>query len=68
MRVVVTGARGLLGAAITREFAHGYDVVPLDRTRLDVTDKEAVARVLERERPDLVINCAAYNNVDGAEG
>ena len=67
MRVVVTGARGLLGAAITREFTHGHDVVALDRSRLDVTDSSAVLSVIGRERPDLLVNCAAYNNVDGAE-
>ena len=66
MRVVVTGARGLLGAAITREFA-GHHVVALDREHLDVADRHAVGAVVERERPDLIVNCAAYNNVDGAE-
>jgi dTDP-4-dehydrorhamnose reductase len=67
MRVVVTGAPGLLGAAILHEFAGGHDVVPLDRSHLDVTDAAAVQTVIERERPDVLINCAAYNNVDGAE-
>jgi dTDP-4-dehydrorhamnose reductase len=67
MKVLVTGARGLLGAAITREFEAGHEVLPLDRGALDVTDAGAVARVVSDTRPDLVVNCAAYNNVDGAE-
>jgi dTDP-4-dehydrorhamnose reductase len=67
MRVVVTGARGLLGGAVTREFVTCHEVSALDRSSLDVTDGNAVASVIDRERPDAVINCAAYNNVDGAE-
>ena len=68
MRLVVTGARGLLGSAIVREFSRDATVVPLDRTQLDVTDQAALARVMAAERPDVVVNCAAYNDVDAAEG
>jgi dTDP-4-dehydrorhamnose reductase len=68
MRLLVTGARGLLAAAIVREFeAAGWDVVPLDRQALDVTDGAAVSQHIEDARPDLVVNCVGYNNVDGAE-
>lgn len=67
MRVLVTGARGLLGSAIVREFSSDAQVVALDRTRVDVTDEAALAGVLAAERPDIVVNCAAYNDVDGAE-
>lgn len=67
MRVVVTGARGLLGSAIVREFSRDSDVVALDRAKLDVTDPRSLAAVMAAERPDLLINCAAYNDVDGAE-
>jgi dTDP-4-dehydrorhamnose reductase len=45
----------------------GHDVVAFARADLDVTDARAVRRALEAERPDAVINCAAYTNVDGAE-
>jgi dTDP-4-dehydrorhamnose reductase len=67
MKVLVIGARGLLGAAIAREFAEGHEVMALDRGALDVTDSGAVERVISAARPDLVVNCAAYNDVDGAE-
>jgi dTDP-4-dehydrorhamnose reductase len=67
MRVLVTGAGGLLGAAIVREFGRVGTVVPLDRSALDVTDAEAVRSAVRSERPDVVINCAAYNQVDAAE-
>lgn len=67
MRVIVTGAGGLLGGAIVREFSRDADVQALDRRALDVTDARAVSEAIVPSRPDVVINCAAYNNVDGAE-
>lgn len=68
MKVLVTGAHGLLGAAIVREFEAGHhDVVPLARAALDVTNDVAVRTVVRDQRPALVINCAAFNDVDGAE-
>jgi dTDP-4-dehydrorhamnose reductase len=67
MRVLVTGAAGLLGTAIVREFAARADVVALERSDLDVTSDAAVKAVVDGHRPDVVVNCAAYNNVDGAE-
>jgi dTDP-4-dehydrorhamnose reductase len=67
MRVMVTGAAGLLGAAIAREFADASPLTLLDRAGLDLTDAAAVASVTARVSPDVVINCAAFNDVDGAE-
>ena len=45
----------------------GHEVVVLARADLDVTDAAAVQRVFDAERPDAVVNCAAYTNVDAAE-
>jgi dTDP-4-dehydrorhamnose reductase len=70
VRVVVVGARGQLGAAIVHEFstcAPAHDVVPFSHQALDITDDDAVDAALKAARPDAVINCAAYNDVDGAE-
>lgn len=67
MRIAVTGARGQLGAAIVHEFAAGHDVLPLGSNDLDISDDDAVKATMERLRPDVIINCAAYNDVDGAE-
>ena len=66
MRVLVTGSPGLLGAAIQREFEK-HEVIPLDRAKLDITDADAVATTIAAARPDVVVNCAAYNDVDRAE-
>lgn len=68
MRVLVTGAAGLLGAAVVRECARIAEVLPFARAALDISNDHAVTSVVERERPDVIINCAAYNDVDGAEG
>ena len=66
MRVLITGARGLLGAAIVREFAEA-DVHAFDHDQLDVADEAAVTEAVGATRPDVVVNCAAYNDVDRAE-
>ena len=66
MRVLITGARGLLGSAVAREF-RADAVTVLDRQHLDVTDEAAVRAAVDRARPELIVNCAAYNNVDEAE-
>ncbi|MEO8077502.1 MAG: dTDP-4-dehydrorhamnose reductase [Acidobacteriota bacterium] len=67
MRVLLTGARGLLGAAIVREFSGIADVHPFGHQELDISDESAALAALEAVLPDVVINCAAYNDVDGAE-
>lgn len=68
MRVMITGAAGMLGrdvAEVARTAGHG--VSGLAREDLDVTDAAGVLACVERERPDVVINCAAWTDVDGAE-
>jgi len=46
----------------------GHEPIPVDLPELDITDEHAVASLFERERPDATINCAAWTDVDGAEG
>jgi dTDP-4-dehydrorhamnose reductase len=65
-RVLVTGASGQLAAFIVQAFAD-RQVVALTRSSLDVTDPDAVARTVADTAPDLIVNCAAFNDVDGAE-
>lgn len=67
MRVLVTGARGRLGSEIVREFSPDCDVHPLDRQALDLTDCRAVQQRVGEIHPDVIINCAAFNDVDGAQ-
>lgn len=65
-RLFVTGASGQLGQAIVRGFAE-TEVVAHTRASLDVADAGAVRRAVADARPDVIINCAAFNDVDGAE-
>ena len=68
MKVLVTGAAGMLGQDVVRaaEFVN-HEVVGYARADLDITDPRVVRRVMGAERPDAVINCAAWTDVDGAE-
>lgn len=67
MRLLVTGAAGMLGTDVVAAAAAGHDVVALARADLDITDAEAVRLAVADIRPDAVINCAAWTDVDGAE-
>lgn len=69
MKVLVTGAGGMLARAVTNHCrALGDEVFAHDRSTLDITDAAAIKTVFERERPEIVINCAAWTDVDGCEG
>ena len=67
MRVAVVGAGGGLGAAIVAECAAVHETVAFTRAELDVSDDAAVAAAMARVRPDVIVNGAAYTDVDGSE-
>jgi dTDP-4-dehydrorhamnose reductase len=67
MKVVVIGAAGQLGRVTAERWAAGHEVTPLTRREVDLTDGAALERALDALAPDLILNCAAYNDVDGAE-
>lgn len=64
---MVTGGRGQLAGAIVEEFARDSDVRAYGRDELDISDVDAVMARVQADRPDVIINCAAYTNVDRAE-
>src|SRR5262249_61906259 len=51
----------------SRLLAQGESVASFDHTALDITDESMIGSVFRNERPDLVINCAAWTDVDGCE-
>jgi dTDP-4-dehydrorhamnose reductase len=68
MKVVITGANGMVAQAADKYCRSlGDDVTALNRTELDISDTIAVHHALSDIRPEVVLNCAAYTNVDGAE-
>jgi len=67
MRILVVGAAGHLGSAVAQHLSASADVTATTRSDLDVRDHRAVEETVKRVGPDVVINCAAYTDVDRAE-
>lgn len=68
MKLLITGAAGMLGRDVMLAADNaGHQVVGFGHTELDVGDDDAVSAKLQAERPNVVINCAAWTDVDGAE-
>jgi len=68
MKILVTGANGMLGQDLCPALEDaGYFVVETGRNELDITDFQIVEKVLNEVKPQIVVNCAAYVNVDAAE-
>jgi dTDP-4-dehydrorhamnose reductase len=67
-RVVIFGGGGQLGVELCREFSkRNWEVIRFDRQSVDVTDRAKVEAAIAKADPRLVINAAAYNQVDVAE-
>jgi dTDP-4-dehydrorhamnose reductase len=68
VKLLVTGAAGMLGRDVMLAAGNaGHQVVGYGHAELDVADEAGVNAKIEGERPDVVINCAAWTDVDGAE-
>ena len=77
MRVLVTGTSGQLGYDVARELlARGHEAIGADRSEsqaefehvvLDITDVERVMEIVREVKPDAIVHCAAWTNVDAAE-
>jgi dTDP-4-dehydrorhamnose reductase len=69
VKLLVTGAAGMLAHDVLRvaEQAGGYELLAIDLPELDIVDPTAVSAYFQLHRPDAVVNCAAWTDVDGAE-
>jgi dTDP-4-dehydrorhamnose reductase len=68
MRLLVAGAAGMLGRdVVAAARSRGHECVGLDRAQLDVTDARAVEAAIADAAPAVVVNCAGWTDVDGAE-
>jgi len=67
-KVLITGGKGQLAKAFSEIFSlKNWDFVSLSKKDLDISDYVNVREIVSEYKPDIIINCAAYNNVDGAE-
>jgi dTDP-4-dehydrorhamnose reductase len=67
VKVLVTGREGQLARGLAETAGAGVQVVAIGRPELDLADEKSVTAVVARERPDIVVNAAAYTAVDRAE-
>ena len=66
MKILVTGAAGLVGSHMSHALARDHDVLALKRSDLDISDRDAVHRYLSAVKPSLIVNCAVMQ-VDECE-
>jgi len=66
-RVLVFGAKGMLGSAIMDSLSSSFELVGFGHEELDVTDEKATRRAISDLEPGIVIHAAAYTDVDGCE-
>ena len=67
MKILVTGANGMLAKEVKEKFAEGNEIIATDVAELDITNEDAVMKFITDLKPDYVINCAAFTAVDKAE-
>ncbi|TAG84211.1 MAG: dTDP-4-dehydrorhamnose reductase [Betaproteobacteria bacterium] len=67
LKVLICGANGQLGLALSRRLDRAHEVICLSRTQLDIGNENACNEALAAARADVVFNCAAYTAVDRAE-
>ena len=67
MKILITGANGMLAQAVKQKFEKENELFLTDVAELDITNLEAVEKYVEDIKPNLIINCAAYTAVDNAE-
>jgi len=67
MRILILGANGNLGGQLTEVFTDSNEVIPWDKGEIDITDRELMIKKAIDVKPEVIINCAAYNAVDKCE-
>lgn len=67
MKILITGANGMLAKEVKEKFSEGNELILTDVADLDITNKEAVIEFVKENKPEYIINCAAFTAVDKAE-
>lgn len=66
-KVLITGSNGMLGKALVKRLSRKYSIKAISREDADITDLNAIAKVITKAKPDIVIHTAAYTKVDDCE-
>lgn len=67
MKILITGANGMLAKSVKKRLEKGNELICTDVTELDITKEEDVLKFVADNKPDYIINCAAFTAVDKAE-
>ena len=67
MKILITGANGMLAKEIKDRFSEKNELILTDVAELDITNEEMVKNFVKKEKPECIINCAAFTAVDKAE-
>ena len=67
MRILITGANGMLAKEVIEKFNEGNELILTDVADLDITNKDMVDKFVKDNKPEVIINCAAFTAVDKAE-
>ena len=67
MKILITGANGMLAKSVRARLKEGNELICTDVADLDITDEEAVMKFVEENKPEYIVNCAAFTAVDKAE-
>ena len=67
MKILITGANGMLAKSVRARLKEGNELIRTDVADLDITDEEAVMKFVEENKPEYIVNCAAFTAVDKAE-
>jgi dTDP-4-dehydrorhamnose reductase len=67
VKIFLTGKQGMLARAITEELSPRHQVIGASHVEADITDENALRRMIEAARPDVVVNAAAFTDVDRCE-
>ena len=66
-KILITGAGGMLAQDVDAAFQGSYEIINMGEHNLDICHADNVHEIINKERPDVVINCAAYTRVDDCE-
>ena len=67
MKILIAGSNGMLGQDLINELADDHIVIAATSKIMDITNKKKVLKYVESIKPDVLINAAAYTDVDGCE-